>query len=174
MDRSWISIINLHACMKLLVYHRLVQVVALEFLKCLHEFQVILIGLKISFGSVEMETLSYHGYRHQSQRSKHRLQIVHLSKVISKSKHLNRDFKRIFLEFLECNEYHNALYETRLVLRDSEKTEETYLKCPIAVSSYILEGEDAYGKEFPHMVSLHFGFECDIIEIISLGANWLR
>lgn len=55
--------------------------------------------------------------------------------------------------FEECDEYHNKLLRSRLNVDESvNNTVEDEMVCPISLSDYIVEGEEAAPKEFPHMV----------------------
>lgn len=61
------------------------------------------------------------------------------------------------ISFTECNEYQSLLYENRPIIADAAHNEvdQKILHCPLAVSSYIVEGDDAIPKEFPHMVRIN-------------------
>lgn len=61
--------------------------------------------------------------------------------------------------FAECNEYHDALSESRWIPDDSgqNQIEVKVTQCPVSIISYIVDGENAVGKEFPHMVSSTLG-----------------
>lgn len=55
----------------------------------------------------------------------------------------------IFL-ILECNEYHDTLKKSLNVVAGADEGEDI---CPISLSDYVVEGQEADPKEFPHMVS---------------------
>lgn len=57
----------------------------------------------------------------------------------------------------ECHEYHDTLSKSRWIPDDSgqNQIEIKVTQCPVSITSYIVDGENAIGKEFPHMVN-HF------------------
>lgn len=71
-----------------------------------------------------------------------------------KSKTLLSFIRRILItpfNFSECDEYHNGLYATN-GNADQNGIEQKTLQCSFATSTYIVDGEKADAKEFPHMV----------------------
>lgn len=81
------------------------------------------------------------------------------NRISSKSKVIRSFIKLTFMllifSLIECIEYHNKVLESRLDLNSSLEISDRNdnYQCPLSVISYIVDGEDAYGKEFPHMVS---------------------